>query len=133
MKQKENNTVRAGRVLPVEIEDDDTISRLVDIPAGEYEGVMVNNSWPEKGLISGDIILFQRDRYPNPGDIVLLESDNSANIGLMGGPGYLETPYGSRPLDADENITSVGLALIRRLQEDDLSGLDDSVAELDKS
>jgi hypothetical protein len=94
---------------------DDLLVRILNIPEIEYEGIKVNSSWPQKGLVEGDIVLCARGETPGEGDIVLLEQHGLERLGLMGTPGFLETPRGNRPLEASENVVGVGVVLVRNL------------------
>ena len=106
------------RRLEVSASADDLLVRLLSIPSSSYECVTVNSSWPEKGLIEGDIVLCVRDRSAGEGDIVLIEQNGAERLGVMSTPGYLETPRGNRLLEATENISGVGVALARGLNRE---------------
>ena len=106
------------RVIQVQVEQMELLARVLDIPGGQYNGMMVNNSWPEKGLLSGDIILFRGDAEPKGGDIVLIEDEGYSRIGLLADSASMDTPDGPRPIEPTEKIIGVGLALLRRLQPD---------------
>lgn len=99
----------------VYVDEDDALAEVLGVAQGDYECVMVNSSWPEKSLLEGDIVLFDKGEYPQAGDIVLIEQEGMVRMGLMGEYGYLETPNGNRPLEATERIVGVGLALARKL------------------
>lgn len=114
----EENSVPASenRRLEVFAASDDLIVRTLHIPETKYEGITVNSSWPEKGLVEGDIVLCARDLVASEGNVVLIEQGGRERLGIAAMPGFLETPRGTRPLDADENIVAVGVALMRNLQ-----------------
>ena len=100
----------------VSADADDILVRVLDIPEADYECVMVNSSWLEHGLLEGDIILFAARDNPEEGDIVLIEEDQHARLGLAAVPGYLDTAQGRRPLEWSERIIGVGVALARKLR-----------------
>lgn len=95
---------------------EDVLVRVLSIPERDYECVKVNSSWPEKGLIEGDIVLCLRGQLAGEGDIVLIEQEGREKLGVMADPGFLETPRGNRMLDATEMIVGVGFALARKLR-----------------
>jgi SOS-response transcriptional repressor LexA len=103
--------------MQVYIDSEDALARLLGLAEGDYECVFVNNSWPDKALLEGDVILFTEGRDAVSGDIVLIEEDGSTRLGLVSQPGMLETRYGRRPLEASEQIIGIGVALIRRLRK----------------
>jgi hypothetical protein len=106
------------RHLQVYADDEDILVRVLDIPEADYECVTVNSSWPEKSLLDGDIILFAARTDAEGGDVVLIEEDGRVRLGILSRPGFLETTYGRRPLEASERIIGVGVALARRLRTD---------------
>jgi len=106
------------RRLQVYVDKDDTVSRVLDVAEGDYECVRVNSSWPDKGLIEGDMVLIRATPTAQGGDIVLLEEDGRERLGIVHEPGWLETLSGVRPLSASERLTGVGVALVRALRKD---------------
>jgi hypothetical protein len=106
----------ANRRLEVFASPDDLLVRILDIPDATYECITANSSWPEKGLVEGDIVLCARGAMAGEGDIVLIEQDGREKLGIMSSPGFLETPRGNRMLEASENVVGVGIALARKLR-----------------
>src|SRR5438128_12173800 len=100
-------------------DDDDILVRVLDIPEADYECVMVNSSWLERGLLEGAIILFAARDNPEEGDIVLIEENQHTRLGIASIPGHLETALGRRPLEWSERIVGVGVALARKLKAKD--------------
>ena len=94
---------------------DDVLVKSLGIPYGDYECVMVDNSWPEKSLVEGDIVVCAGGRSAMAGDIVLLEEQGRVRLGILAEPGRLETRQGSRPLELSERIIAVGVAVVRKL------------------
>jgi hypothetical protein len=94
---------------------DDVLTRLLDVAEGTYECVTVKNSWPEKGLMEGDVALITPGVPATAGSVVLIESEGATRLGLMSGAGWLATPYGDRPMDATETIIGAAIALVRKL------------------
>jgi hypothetical protein len=128
--EKENNLpAHEKRHLQVYAADDDILVRILDIPEADYECVMVNSSWSEKSLLEGDIILFAALLKAEGGDIVLIEDEEDrVRLGILSRPGFLETTYGRRPLEASERIIGVGVALARRLRKAQIADrIDDNV------
>lgn len=115
MEKDENIPAHDKRRLQVYADDEDVLVRVLEIPEADYECVMVNTSWPEKSLIEGDIVLCSATRSPLAGDIVLIEEEGRVRLGVSAEPGFLETKWGSRALEASERIVGVGLALARKL------------------
>jgi hypothetical protein len=115
MEKEENVPAHEKRRLQVYADDEDVLVKVLKIPEADYECVMVNSSWAEKGLIEGDIVLCAGGRAPLAGDIVLIEEDGRERLGVLAEPGFLETRSGSRPIEASERITAVGVALARKL------------------
>jgi hypothetical protein len=119
MEKEDNLPAHEKRHLQVYADDEDVLVRVLDIPEADYECVMVNSSWPEKSLLEGDIILFAARTDAEGGDIVLIEEEETrVRLGILSRPGFLETTYGRRPLEASERIIGVGVALARRLRRD---------------
>lgn len=119
MESNEKIPATENRRLQVYVDDEDAFSKVLTVPEGDYECVRVNQSWQDKGLVEGDIVLIRLgEENARAGDIVLLEEEGISRLGLMAEPGWLETPYGARPLNATEKIAGVGLALARRLHKD---------------
>lgn len=117
MEKEDNLPAHEKRHLQVYADDEDILVRVLDIPEADYECVMVNSSWPEKSLLEGDIILFAARADAEGGDVVLIEEEESrVRLGILSKPGFLETTYGRRPLEAPERIIGVGVALARRLR-----------------
>ena len=102
------------RQTKVWLGDDDSLVRVLGLAPGDYFTVTVNSSWPEKGLLEGDVIMFSRAGAPDAGDIVLIEEECGARLGIVSRPGFLETVYGRRPLEATERIIAVAVALARK-------------------
>jgi len=115
MEKDQNIPAHDKRRLKVYADDEDVVVKVLGIPEGDYESVMVNGSWPEKSLLEGDIVLCADGRVPLPGDIVMIEEEGRVRLGVLAEPGFLETKTGSRPLDASERIVGVGVALARKL------------------
>jgi hypothetical protein len=115
MEREENIPAHDKRRLQVYADDEDVLVKVLKIPEADYECVMVNGSWAEKSLLEGDIVLCAGGRAPLAGDIVLIEEDGRERLGVLAEPGFLETRSGSRPLEASERITAVGVALARKL------------------
>ena len=115
MDKDENIPSNEKRRSQVYAKADDIMVRILDIPEADYECVMVNSSWIDKGLIEGDIILFAERGDPVAGDIVLIEEEGRTRLGIASSYGFLETSIGRRPLDAAERIIGVGVALARKL------------------
>ncbi len=103
------------RRLQVYADDEDIVVKVLGIPEGDYECVMVNGSWAEKGLVEGDIVLCADGRVPLAGDIVLIEQEGRVRLGVLAEPGFLETRNGNRAIDESERIIGVGVALARKL------------------
>ena len=122
MENDDNIAAQEKRERQVFLDDEDVLVELLGVAEGDYRCVTVNNSWPEKGLLEGDIVLFDKSENASAGDmvsgdIILIEEEGNVRIGLMSFPGYLETPNGSRPLEAQEQIAGIGLALVRSLRK----------------
>jgi len=117
MEKDENIPAGEKRRLQAYVDGEDALARLLGVPEADYECVTVNSSWPDKGLIEGDVILVTASDVARGGDIVLIEEDGHVRLGLISEPGWLETAYGTRPLNATEHIVGVGLALARRLHK----------------
>jgi hypothetical protein len=117
MENEEKAAAADKRRLQVYVDNDDILSRVLDVPEADYECVRVNGSWLEKGLAAGDMVLIVRGPEPGPGDIIWIEEDGRERLGLMHEPGWLETIHGVRPLNANEHIIGVGIALVRRLHK----------------
>jgi hypothetical protein len=115
MEKDETVAAHEKRRQQVYADEDDILVRVLDIPEADYECVMVNSSWLERGLLEGDIILFAARDNPEEGDIVLIEEDLYTRLGVASVPGYLETSQGRRPLEWSERIIGVGVALARKL------------------
>ena len=115
MDKDENIPSQEKRRSRVRATGEDMLVRILDIPEADYECVMVNSSWMDKGLIEGDIILFAERNDPVAGDIVLIEEAGRTRLGLASSYGFLETSLGRRPLEAAERIIGVGVALARKL------------------
>ena len=115
MEKDETIAAHEKRRQQVYADEDDILVRVLDIPEADYECVMINSSWLERGLLEGDIILFTARDNPEEGDIVLIEEDHYTRLGVASVPGYLETSQGRRPLEWSERIVGVGVALARKL------------------
>lgn len=118
MEKDENIQAHEKRRQQVYVDDEDVLAQVLEVREGDYECVMVNHSWPEKGLIEGDIILFVAKDAGEAGDIVLIEEEGRTRLGIIFEPGFLETRSGSRPLEAGERIVGVGMALARSLKDE---------------
>ncbi len=118
MEKDENIQTHEKRRQQVHVDDEDVLAQVLGVREGDYECVMVNHSWPEKGLIEGDIILFVARDAGEAGDIVLIEEEGRTRLGIIFEPGFLETRSGSRPLEAQERIVGVGMALARSLKDE---------------
>jgi hypothetical protein len=115
MENNDNLPAHESRHQRVYVDDDELVARVLEVPEGYYECVIVNSSWSEKSLLEGDRILFDEAKTPDTGDIVLLEEEGRIRVGLIWLPGYLETPGGNRPLEPNERVIGVAVALVRRL------------------
>ena len=115
MEKNENIQAHEKRRQQVTVDDEDVLVQVLDVREGDYECVMVNHSWPEKGLVEGDIVLFVPGDLGQAGDIVVIEEDGQTRLGIIFEPGYLETRAGSRPIEAQEQIVGIGVALARKL------------------
>jgi hypothetical protein len=115
VEKDKNIPAHEKRRLQVYADDEDVIVRVLGIPEADYECVMVNGSWAERSLLEGDIVLCADGRVPLAGDIVLIEEEGRVRLGVLAGPGFLETRNGSRPIEASERIVGVGVALARKL------------------
>ena len=101
MEKDETIAAQEKRRQQVYADEDDILVRVLDIPEADYECVLVNSSWLERGLLEGDIVLIEEDHY--------------TRLGVASVPGYLETSQGRRPLEWSERIVGVGVALARKL------------------
>ena len=101
MEQEETIQANEKRRLRVYASGTDVLVKVLDVPESDYECMIVNASWPEKGLLEGDI--------------VMIEQEGKVRLGVLSTLGYLETPVGFRPLEASERIIGVGVALARKL------------------
>jgi hypothetical protein len=117
MEKEESIKVEEKRRLQAYVDGEDVLARVLGVPEADYECVTVNSSWPDKGLVEGDVILITAGEVARGGDIVLIEEEGQVRLGLVSEPGWLETAYGARPLNATEQIVGVGLALARRLHK----------------
>ena len=115
MEKDENIPAHEKRHLQVYADDEDILVRVLDIPEADYECVMVNSPWPDKSLLEGDIVLFAKCTAAQGGDIVFIEAEGCVRLDIVSEPGWLETTYGARPLEASEQIIGVGVALARKL------------------
>ena len=115
MEKNETIAAQDKRRQQVSAAANDILVRVLDIPEADYECVMVNSSWLERGFLEGDIILFAARDNPEEGDIVLIEEDQHTRLGVAAVPGYLDISEGRRPLEWSERIIGVGVALARRL------------------
>jgi hypothetical protein len=107
------------RQMEVYLDDDDVLAEALGLDAGDYICVRVNSSWPEKSLLEGDIIMLRPSGAPGEGDIVLIEEGGRKRLAIASRPGFLDTLYGRRPLEAAERVIAVGVALARRLGDRD--------------
>lgn len=114
MEEDEATLPDQRRQVKVLLGDEDSLVRLLGLAPGDYFSVTVNSSWPEKGLLEGDVIMFSQSDAPDADDIVLIEEGGSARLGIVSRPGFLETVYGRRPLEATERIIAVAVALARK-------------------
>jgi hypothetical protein len=103
------------RQTEIRVGNEDSLVRLLGLAEGDYLSITVNSSWPEKSLLEGDVIMFGPAGAPEAGDIVLIEKDGRVRLGIVSRPGFLETVYGRRPLEASERIIAVGVALARKI------------------
>jgi len=118
MEKDENIPSDEKRRLQTYVDSEDALASLLHVPEADYECVTVNSSWPDKGLMEGDVVLVTAGEVARGGDIVLIEEEGHVRLGLVSEPGWLETAYGTRPLNATEHVIGVGLALVRRLHKD---------------
>jgi hypothetical protein len=114
----EEDTVETDerRRRQVYIDDEDVTVLLLGMKKGDYECVRVNAPWLDRGLLEGDVILFNEESEPEDGDIVLIEEGGETRLGIASAPGYLLTLQGPRILDPTETIVGVGLGLVRSLR-----------------
>jgi hypothetical protein len=115
MDHEQNINSKEKRRLQVYAAHNDVLVKVLDVPEAGYECVMVNSPWPERGLLQGDIVLCNSNSEGADGDIVMIEEEGRVRLGILSTPGYLETPFGFRPLEASERIVGVGVALARKL------------------
>lgn len=115
MEQQENTDASETRRLRVRTSGSDVLVKVLDVPEADYECMIVNSSWPQRGLLEGDIVLCNASSQATDGDIVMIEQDGEVRLGVLLTPGYLDTPNGTRPLDPSERIVGVGVALARKL------------------
>ena len=115
MDKDEDRQADEKRQLKVSASEGDILVRVLDIPEADYECVVANRAWFEKGLLAGDIILFAERNDAEAGDIILIEQDGQTRLGIASTYGFLETAIGRRPLEASERIIGVGVALARKL------------------
>ena len=115
MEQEEKLQPNGKRRLQVYASHNDVLVKVLDVPEADYECVMVNSSWQQKGLLEGDIVLCNASSEAADGDIVMIEDAGQVRLGVLSTAGYLETPLGFRPLEASERIVGVGVALARKL------------------
>ena len=115
MEKDQNIEPKEKRRLRVYASNSDVLVKVLDVPEANYECVIVNSSWQEKGLLEGDIVLCNASSVANDGDIVMIEQEGDVRLGVLSTPGYLETPIGPRPVEASERIIGVGIALARKL------------------
>jgi len=115
MEQEETIQANEKRRLQVYASGTDVLVKVLDVPESDYECMIVNASWPEKGLLEGDIVLCTASSVGADGDIVMIEQEGKVRLGVLSTLGYLETPVGFRPLEASERIIGVGVALARKL------------------
>ena len=115
MEQEDNIKPNEKRRLQVYASNNDVLVKVLDVPEADYECVMVNSSWQEKGLLEGDIVLCNAISEAADGDIVMIEEGGEVRLGVVSTFGYLETPIGFRPLEPSERIIGVGVALARKL------------------
>lgn len=103
------------RRLQVYASHNDVLVKVLDVPEADYECVMVNSPWPQRGLLEGDIVLCRASSEATDDDIVMIEREGEVRLGLLLTPGYLNTPMGTRALEPSERIIGVGVALARKL------------------
>jgi hypothetical protein len=115
MEHEEDTNAKGKRRLRVRASGGDVFVTVLDVPEGEYECVLVNGSWIEKGLLEGDMVLCNASSEATDGDIVMIEEHGEIRLGVLSTLGYLATPVGQRPLEPSERIVGVGVALARRL------------------
>ena len=115
MEQEQNIQPPPKRRSQVYADHNDVLVKVLDVPEADYECVMVNSSWQQKGLLQGDIVLCAARSDATDGDIVMIEEEGQVRLGVLSTPGYLETPLGFRALEASERIIGVGVALARKL------------------
>lgn len=121
MEQEENTQPNEKRRLQVYASHNDVLVKVLDVPEADYECVMVNSSWQQKGLLEGDIVLCNASSEAADGDIVMIEEGGQVRLGVLSTPGHLETPIGFRPLEPSERIIGIGVALARKLSRPDFS------------
>jgi len=115
MEKEENTNPYEKRRLQVYASGNDVLVKVLDVPEADYECLIVKNSWPERGLLEGDIVLCTASSVGADGDIVMIDQGGQVRLGILSTLGYLQTPYGLRPLEASERIIGVGVALARKL------------------
>jgi|SRR6185295_1834234 len=115
MEQQENTQPNEDRRRQVYASGHDVLVKVLGVPEADYECMIVNSSWPERGLLEGDIVLCTASSVGADGDIVMIEQGGQVRLSILATLGYLETPSGLRPLEASERIIGVGVALARKL------------------
>lgn len=118
MDDLENIKPNEKRRMQVYATHSDVLVKVLDVPEADYECVMVNSPWPERGLLEGDVVLCNANSEGGEGDIVMIEEEGQVRLGILSTAGYLETPFGFRPLEASERIVGVGVVLARKLSRD---------------
>jgi hypothetical protein len=115
MDNDENISAHEKRRQIVHATNGDILVQVLGIPETGYECMRVNHSWPERGLIAGDIVLFEARNNAAEDDIVLIEDQGEMRLGIASTTGYLQTPRGPRAMEATERIIGVGVGLARKL------------------
>lgn len=119
MDHEENIKQIEKRRLQVYATHTDVLVKVLDVPEADYECMIVNSAWPQRGLLEGDIVLCDASTEGRDGDIVMIEKEGGVRLGILLTPGYLDTPIGTRALEPSERIVGVGVALARRLSRRD--------------
>lgn len=115
MDNNENLPAHEKRRQIVHAAATDILVQVLGIPETGYECMRVNHSWPERGLLEGDIVLFATRSDAAEDDIVLIEDEGETRLGIASTTGYLQTPRGPRAMEATERIIGVGVGLARKL------------------
>src|SRR5262249_62010419 len=96
MEKDENVPAGEKRRLQAYVDGEDVLARVLGVPEADYECVTVNSSWPDKGLVEGDVVLITAGQIARGGGIVVVEEEGHVRLGLISEPGGREGAYGGR-------------------------------------